>query len=280
MPITTQQPPIRVELLDEWKGILDPKTRRTLQNRLNQRAHRKTLARKAGPKPANNAVTKHTTSPKIEFTGLDTLSILGPTAESSRHLIQHLESLLHAEFSAGSPRTDLLLGLTRLNILRALHANIEVLGFSAAAMHDDAESPFATSSNIESTRPLTDLPLALQPTTTQLAIVHHPWLDLLPIPKMRDNLIQAGDSINDAQLCHDMCGNQPPLNPKSRARSANGETGIIVWKDPWDPSGWEVTETFLRLWGWAVKDCSELFRSTNRWRAVRGEPPLFCLPEE
>ncbi|OKL57273.1 hypothetical protein UA08_07581 [Talaromyces atroroseus] len=34
------QPVIPVRLLESWKGITDPKTRKTLQNRLNQRAYR------------------------------------------------------------------------------------------------------------------------------------------------------------------------------------------------------------------------------------------------
>ncbi|KAL3477098.1 hypothetical protein BJX99DRAFT_226698 [Aspergillus californicus] len=280
--MTQRLPPSGVNFLDEWKGVSDAKTRRKLQNRLNQRAHRRrakddkpTCKRpNSGPQSLEDAVTKQKeSSPPIEFTMLDRLNILGPASERSRAFIRHLETLLEAEFSAGSPRTDLLLGLTRVNILRALTANIDVLGYTAAAMHDDAESPFAIAGPGRGpVRPVTVLPSALQPTPTQLSIAHHPWLDLLPIPKMRDHLIVAGDSIDDAQLCHDMCGNQTPRS------GIKGETGIIVWKDPWDPAGWEVTETFLRTWGWAVRDCWELFRSTNRWRAVRGEPPLFRLP--
>lgn len=31
-------PSVDIKMLDDWKGVIDPKTRRTLQNRLNQRA--------------------------------------------------------------------------------------------------------------------------------------------------------------------------------------------------------------------------------------------------
>jgi hypothetical protein len=97
------------------------------------------------------------------------------------------------EFAKGSPTADLLLGLTQLNIIRALHANRDILGYTAADMHDDALSAFNLSlsinldfvcqSSIIKTK--SELPLALRPTTTQYKVPHHPWLDLIPIPRMR-----------------------------------------------------------------------------------------------
>lgn len=88
---------------------------------------------------------------------------------------------------------------------------------------------------------------------------------MLPFPQMRDNLIRAGDSYNEMELCGDLVGffNSP------RARN-----GMIVWGEPWDPRGWEVTEDFLRHWAWTLKDCKELFGATNFWRTQRGEDPL------
>jgi hypothetical protein len=35
-------------------------------------------------------------------------------------------------------------------------------------------------------------------------VLNHPWLDFFPFPKMRDNLIEAGDDWDDEQLCHDI----------------------------------------------------------------------------
>ncbi|PYI00279.1 hypothetical protein BO78DRAFT_439101, partial [Aspergillus sclerotiicarbonarius CBS 121057] len=192
---------------------------------------------------------------------------------------RQLEAMIHIEVAAGSPRADLLLRVTRLNILRALNTNIDVLGYRAVDMQDDdALSMFST---IGPRCPVTYnredvLPPALQPTLIQQTVPHHPWLDLIPIPKMRDNLILAESVMDDIQLCHDMCGHERSRAGHDR-NSGMGETGVIVWKDPWDPEGWEVTETFVRLWGWAVQDCWELFRSTNAWRKQRGERPLFPI---
>ncbi|KAL5337470.1 hypothetical protein BJX70DRAFT_409177 [Aspergillus crustosus] len=285
---------IEVRLIDEWKGVIDPKQRRTLQNRLNQRARRRHLK---GPKSRSSTSDHHsdTTSPAsdkpvavvapeqssspIEIATLDVLAILGPDAKNSKSHLKCLEQWLCTELASGLPRTDLLLGVKRVNFLRAFHANIDILGYTATEMHDDALSQFGSAGPVKSTfRDTSLLPPALRPTRAQLEICHHPWLDLIPIPRMLDNLILAGDTYDDIELCRQMSGHGVSLTPESRVGAAGGETGVIIWKDPWDPSGWEVTETFLRRWGWAVREYWDLFRSTNKWRAVRGEPPLFRLP--
>ncbi|KAL3440207.1 hypothetical protein BJX65DRAFT_290965 [Aspergillus insuetus] len=345
MALTPTVTPIPVELEDEWKGVLDPQRRRTLQNRLNQRAHRRRLkaaklakvsnesapeskssakspvkspAKKTSDRPTTPADRDHaqgdhspashtshsrsatsvavthpsasTPSPpppshssassstnQITFIELDRFKILGPSAPNCRRALYQLESFYRAEIAAGSLRTELLLGLTRLNFLRALHVNIDVLGYSAAEMHDDAQSPFGVPSAAKpGYSDVEKLPVALRPTAVQLSTPHHPWLDLIPFPQLRDNLILIGDALDDTQLCFDMSGRGTAAGvPDKRLGDAGGETGVIVWRDPWDPSGWEVTETFLRRCGWVLIDCTEVFRAADRWRRVRGEPGLF-----
>lgn len=181
---------------------------------------------------------------------------------------------MHMNFASGSPRSDLLLVITQLNIVRALHVNMDALGYRGPEMDDEALSAFSMigprCSHFRGDSAL--LPPSLQPTTIQRTIPHHPWLDLIPIPNMRDNLIRAVASLDDVQLCHDMCG-------IGSTRVVNGKraTGVLVWKDPWDPSGWEITEMFFRHWAWALQDCQELFHSTNTWRRRRGEKPLSFI---
>jgi hypothetical protein len=159
----------------------------------------------------------------------------------------------------------MLLHLIQYNFIKALIENMAVIGLTHEQLDDDAISPFNTMgpSHHDS---LSSLPLSLRATDIQRTIPHHPWLDLLPFPQMRDNLISAGESYDETQLCLDMKGyGNPDID----------HTGIIVWRDPWDPKGWEVTESFARNWGWVLHRCSDLFRSTNLWRARRGERPLF-----
>jgi hypothetical protein len=45
-------------------------------------------------------------------------------------------------------------------------------------------------------------------------------------------------------------------------------------EDPWDISGWEVTEGFVRKWGFLLRGYGELLDGTNKWSAKRGEEPL------
>jgi hypothetical protein len=152
-----------------------------------------------------------------------------------------------------------------MNIMRALIANIEMLGLSATHMDDEALSPFCTAGTWRI--PQSTPPPGLLPTPIQSSIPHHPWLDLIPSPRFRDKLLLAIDCFDDEELCHDMCG----------IGAAKSSSGVIVWKDPWNSSGWEVTEAFLSKWGWALSESWDLFLSTNYWRTKRGERPLTCL---
>lgn len=78
-------------------------------------------------------------------------------------------------------------------------------------------------------------------------------------------MLLAEDQYDEMALCNDLV---------EFCNIPNEKTGLIVWKDPWDPSGWEATETFVRRWKWVIKGCHELLESTNSWRKRRGEPPL------
>ncbi|KAJ6134107.1 hypothetical protein N7523_000429 [Penicillium sp. IBT 18751x] len=270
------QPEMKVTAWDSWIGVTDPKRRRTLQNRLNQRSRRKRQrAAKTGISRSSPPLASD-----IASMILDTLRILGQDTDDAKLILQQLEAILttQAERMGASPLVDLRLNVTRLNVLRALHSNLEILGYSSSAIQDDAQSLFTVLGPSQASETLGGkLPPALTPTLIQCTIPHHPWLDLIPFPRMRDNLILAQDLIDDDQLCRDMCGQRPlPSSSKTLNRGSGiGETGVLVWRNPWDPSGWEVTETFIKLWGWAIQDCWDLFHSTDAWRVHRGEKPLF-----
>jgi hypothetical protein len=159
----------------------------------------------------------------------------------------------------------MLLGINQLCITRSLITNIDVLGLRASDMHDDALSPFCMAGTWHASRSTPNLPADLTPTVIQRKVPHHPWLDLLPISQLRDNLIlaDAAGVLDEYKLCRDMHGRND--------ESGNGYSGIIVWKDPWDKSGWEITTAFLERWGWVLRGCWELWVSTSYWRVKRGE---------
>lgn len=195
------------------------------------------------------------------------MHILESNSPATKIRMARLERIALQYYTMGSPRTDLLLDLIQLNFTRALMENTRILGLKSDQLHDDAISPFNTAGPWQDDS-LHTLPIDLQPTVIQRSIPHHPWLDLLPVPQMRDNLILAGEFEEESQLCLDM---------KGSGSTRSGRSGIIVWSDPWDPAGWEVTEPFARSWGWVIRNCYDLAHSTNRWRAKRNERPLFRM---
>lgn len=171
-------------------------------------------------------------------------------------------------YARGDPTADHLMTLTKVNVFRAFAQNLRLIGWSEFWMDDDAISLFNTV--LPPRPPRQDdnslIPANLQPTRIQKSIRHHPWLDFFPFPKMRDNLIEAGDDWDDEQLCHDIMGFWG---------ESTMDAGMLVWGEPWDVQNWEVTESFLKKWQWVVRGCPELMDATNSWRARRGERLIF-----
>ncbi|KAH8665394.1 hypothetical protein BGZ61DRAFT_366457, partial [Ilyonectria robusta] len=167
----------------------------------------------------------------------------------------------HQTFLHGSPRVDMLLSLVQFNTTRALVINARLMGITQGIMVPGSRSQLP-SEDVDIAAH-NSLPLSLRPTHLQLTISHHPWIDILPFPEIRDNLLRHDEnSYCKKELCRDLRGFQAV---------AGGCGGIIAWGDPWDSRGWEVTEAFASKWPWVVKDCHKLLESTNYWRAVRDE---------
>jgi hypothetical protein len=155
----------------------------------------------------------------------------------------------------------------RVNVFYALARNIALLGFDDAWLTDDAVSPFNRQGPLPETAPA--CPDTLRPTQLQVSVSHHPWIDLFPCPRMRDNflaavLLHGEDAIDEDALCRDVVD----------GGAEAGTEALIAWTDSWSPRGWEVTEAFLRKWGWLVRGCVEMQAGTNAWRQRRGLPSL------
>lgn len=106
--------------------------------------------------------------------------------------------------------------------------------------------------------PTLNLPLSLLPTVVQITVPHHPYLDIFPSPQVRDNLILAGDALDEDELCMDIMG------------MGHRAAGLVVWGDPWDAAGWELMEDFAKKWAWVIVGADDLLEGTNYWRAMRG----------
>ncbi|KAK1961634.1 hypothetical protein LY78DRAFT_617393 [Colletotrichum sublineola] len=171
-----------------------------------------------------------------------------------------------ADSSAGAgadPLANSLLSLVQFNLFRGLMENSKTLGITLSMiLDDDCVSPYSSNPAYDGTERAAALPSSLRPTRMQLTAAHHPWLDIFPLPRLRDNLIEAGSALDDDELCLDMLGS---------GDAPSGQGGMILWGEPWDPRSWEVTEDFVKKWRWVLKGCGELIVSSNYWRAKRGE---------
>lgn len=118
------------------------------------------------------------------------------------------------------------------------------------------------------------VPPELLPTPLQKSTPHEYWIDIFPCHVMRDNLIRFYGQYDAHDLHRDLA--------KSLYEGfVDGEQrGCIVWGEPWTVNGWELSEGFVRKWGFLLKGCSGLLASTNRWRESRGEDGLTIEIEE
>lgn len=189
-----------------------------------------------------------------------------------REFVEHLARQTWIEYQAASPCPVHLLTLTRINVFRALSSNAAILGCSSEWLDYDAVSRLQIDDeacqdsviNLSS-----NWPSALRPTGLQTTTSHHPWIDLLPLVKMRENLLEAlkyPGLVDEDALCYDIV--------EVGFDSGPDEPSLIIWGQPWDPHGWEVSVAFLRKWGWLLQGCDEVLNSTNYWRRRRGERPL------
>ncbi|KAF1985604.1 hypothetical protein K402DRAFT_413184 [Aulographum hederae CBS 113979] len=261
---------------EDWTGRANAKEKKKLQNRLNQRLWRMRRGAKVNkslPKakkkpswssgrsstsdshepesitPSESPTTctiisqnsnKPSTSDGSKLTAESRLCDLSPTG--IRESMAEHERVFRRNYTLGSPRVDQLLTLIQFNVARALLSNIHAMGFAVDWQDYNAISPFYT-------KPVTfDYPSFPA--------------DLWPIPAFRDNLLKNLNTFDEDALCNDLI---------DFVNVTHEHTGFVVWKDPWDSSGWEVSETFMARWAWTLEGCEELIRTTNFWRRARGE---------
>jgi hypothetical protein len=153
--------------------------------------------------------------------------------------------------------------LTNFALVSSLVAGRQLIPPECAAIHQiPPESLFVSPSSV---------PPSLEPTPLQLTTPHDPWIDAVPDPTMRDNLLRHIDIIDHDDLCRDVAGGLFEGFHEVEIR------GLIAWTDPWSPRGWEVSDGFARKWGFLLQGCHDLVESTNRWRDMRGDDRLSLV---
>ncbi|KAE8384142.1 hypothetical protein BDV23DRAFT_177285 [Aspergillus alliaceus] len=248
-----QQVGVRVSQ-DDWTRIIDRSARRKLQNRINQRLYSKdngihNASRLAKPLERSNSTTisnSHTASRNEDKdTGDDFSCTMGPV--NIRSVMRDFESLALESYWTNSPN---------LNIQRAIIDNMRSIDMTKEWMnHDGAVSIFSMQVPGFSE---THIPLSLH---------------FFPLPNLRDNPITVQDDLDDEELCHDLMAFWDTRNAGAM---------LLVWGPSWEPWIWEMTEAFVKKWGFLLDGCEELFGKYQLLENKRGERPLslqdFSLP--
>lgn len=157
-----------------------------------------------------------------------------------------------------------LLTLMQYNVLRATMTNLAIL-----SLLDTLPIECCAARELIGLLPTPDtIPPTFRPTPLQLSVPHDFWIDAFPVPQMRDNLIRLQGTYDQDDLCVDLCGGLYEGFDEIEMR------GILIWGDPWCSDGWEVTEGFVKKWGFILRGCNGLIDATNRYRTARGEDRL------
>ncbi|KAI8719682.1 BZIP domain-containing protein [Fusarium sp. LHS14.1] len=214
---------------DDWTGVTNQTKRKKLQNRISQRAYRRRKRQQAGQPSSSFSAVHHPRSDignsdnelqtqQMTLTGQygtdDKIAGLfqGCALLTCPHRISQITCLIrqaYEDYSLQAPRPAYLPVLIRLNVLNALARNAISMGFPPEGLcRDEAISPYnANGPQLSNNpQPATSCPPALQPTSFQAAVVHHPWIDLLPFPQLRDNMLTYMEAglVDDEELCEDL----------------------------------------------------------------------------
>jgi len=162
---------------------------------------------------------------------------------------------------------DHLITLIQFNVLRGLIFNREIIsGVLVTPAQCADEVVHVLPSPTESGK----LPPSLMPTPTQQTVLHGDWIDLFPYPELRDRLIRFPGTYDEDDMWADCIGGLFDGFPADEIE----RRGIIAWSPPWDITGWEFSEGFLRKYERLLRGVPGLVEATNRWRRVRGEEPF------
>ncbi|EWG53477.1 hypothetical protein FVEG_17127 [Fusarium verticillioides 7600] len=158
-----------------------------------------------------------------------------------------------------------LITLVQYNVVRALLQNMSLLSL-LHHLPPGCRSSFGVS-EID-TIAVKHIPSDLQATSLQRMRTPPFWINALPFPKLRYNLILMADRYDSRELLLDLgLRVYEGFNDIERC-------GFLVWGHPWLATSWEVSEGFVRRWGFLLKGCPEVVDSADRWRRLRGEERL------
>ncbi|RYP69140.1 hypothetical protein DL771_006234 [Monosporascus sp. 5C6A] len=142
-------------------------------------------------------------------------------------------------------------------IISAQLLNMQHLNITPVLMLDeDAQSPFCLSNEWGSgtegvpndeNGSLRHISPDLRPVVAQRTLSHHPYIDLIPWPSFRSNVIQATSvdppTIDEDDLCLDLSNGGIGCWGSTRGSMHGRGEGV-----PWDSRSWEAMPWFLEKW--------------------------------
>ena len=138
--------------------------------------------------------------------------------------------------------------------------------FAVSPLFDPSSSPTTPPS------PIAHLPSHYQPLPSQRMIKHHPVIDLLPWPAVRNKLLFTLSLPAEARPPRAK-GEIPDVMMNLKFDMMDNAGGIRVWgQDPFNQDNWEIGQRFFEYWWWALDN--EVLRQSNALRKQRGEDTL------
>ncbi|KAH7324873.1 hypothetical protein B0I35DRAFT_171264 [Stachybotrys elegans] len=109
----------------------------------------------------------------------------------------------------------------------------------------------------------------LRPCTEQITISHHPYIDILPFPTLRANIILNMDLFDEEELFYDSLYGLICWGSGKFGRNIGACTGSGT---PWEARNWEAKEWFIQKWMFLMGgEDGDLVRQSRWWRTLRGE---------
>jgi hypothetical protein len=166
---------------------------------------------------------------------------------------------------------DFRIAVTELDLLRAAYENASRMNSSHLLFAGlGAQSVFQTS---DCSSWILTLPENLMPTEAQLALPHHPAIDVLPWPAVRNRLIKMYNMPSDLWPRHPEDGTESSF---IRFIYDMEDGGVrVTGPDPAKESAWEIEQRFFECWWWALDQA--IVANSNLKRLARGQP-MLCAP--
>ncbi|KAH8194255.1 hypothetical protein TruAng_011576 [Truncatella angustata] len=178
---------------------------------------------------------------------------------------------------ATCPNPPSTITLSVVSILSAQLLNMQFLDISPDMLWDeDSVSPLydphleKDGASLNGHGCIRTIPRDLQPTTNQRLFPHHPYLDLIPWPIFRSNVIAAisldPPMIDEDDLCLDLTNDGFRCWGTTMGSLHGRGEGV-----PWDCRSWEATPWFLEKWQCLTGgEDGEMSRNSAWWRSMQG----------